>query len=47
MEHVDKRCKRRNIEHPSMVDILPLEHQPYLSALLALRALNHMANRVS
>ena len=30
-----------------MVDILPLEHTPYLSALLALRALKHMANQVS
>ena len=40
-------CKFRNHEHPSLAELLPVEHQPYLTALLALRTLKHMANKVN
>ena len=47
LKHLDLPCKSRNQEHPSLAELLPVEHQPYLDALLALRTLKHMANKVS
>jgi len=47
LKHLDLRCKSRNNEHPSLAELLPVEHQPYLDALLALRTLKNMANKVS
>ena len=44
--HLDKACTYKEEVHPSLADTIPPQHQPYLDALMALRQLNDMANKV-